>query len=112
MLPENTNVQTKQMTLLKKQLSQCSPAAKRALNNFLSTIYGHSMVAQGYAALLEEGLSQLPSTVPSRLTNQYQAKIKTLYIQSSLLLEEIQDLSERTGEIEYLLEDEIPSSRN
>jgi len=106
------DIQKKRMTLLKKQLLQYSEGAKRPLKIFLSTIYGRSMVAQGYAALLMDSLDQMQSTRCGPSTLQFQERMKTACIQSSLLLEAIQDLSELTGEIEDLLEDETPSSRN
>jgi hypothetical protein len=93
-----------QMILLKRHISQLPREVGRLLINCSSTFYAKSMVAQGQAAALAEGLRRLQdiahflSTLPS-------TRVANLLVQASLTLEEIQSLSESLGEFLSSLED-------
>lgn len=101
---QQENIPNLQMILLRKHISQLPREAARLLTSFLSTSYAASMVAQGWAALQDHELRQLRDTAPFLSTIPPQ-KVAWLCTRSSLLLEEIQNLSESVGQVLSALED-------
>lgn len=93
------------MILLKRHISRMRADGKRRLSSFLLTFYGRSMAAQGWAAVTMDGLKQLQSMAPSLSTDQSE-RINSLCQTASLLLKEIQNLSEAIGDLESFLSEE------
>ena len=88
-----------QTILLRRLASRGTEGEKRALNTFLSTFYGQSMAAQGVAAALQGSIERFKDSKKSQSINQSEM-LEELSVIASLLLTDIQNLSEILGRLE------------
>ena len=112
-LQRNAAIRTSPTILLKTWLSQHGDQRLlQTLSGSLSIFYGLSMVAQGHTAVLAHSLRRQADRVksPSQPLLISPSQLAQLSETCSLLLEEIQTLSEEIGDLESFISDLKESS--